>query len=275
MAATGTTRRVLPVAEIPLHEAVAPARQRARGLRGIPGGYWVQIAYGLTDIALVFVNGMVAFAARFFAAPAAGAAAHAEWGALGLPPEPYAGFLLLYAGLTVLCCQGQDLYRMVRTRTTSEESFAVAKAVALATLLLTTFVFLSGVRSVSRLVVGATGVLNLATFIAWRLWRRHTVRQRVLAGVSARNVLIVGAGRVGKALASYLGRNQQLGYIVKGFLDEHSNGDHRLLGHIEDLPRIAQAHFVDEVFITIPQHRVLVKRVAVEARKQHLNVSVV
>ena len=175
---------------------------------------------------------------------------------------------MLYVGLIVVCCQGQQLYRTIRTRSSTDESLAVAKSVGLATLLLTAFVYLSGASSVSRVIVVFSGILNIATLTAWRLLRRHIVRQRVLNGIGARNVLVIGAGRVGRALAGYFDENPHLGYVVKGFLDQHTNGDDRVLGSIRDLPRVARAHFADEIFVTIPQHRTIVKQIALEAMQR-------
>jgi len=156
-----------------------------------------------------------------------------------------------------------------------DESLAVVKAVVFATLLLSAFVYLSGVRIVSRLVVGYAGALNVMTFIAWRLWKRRIILQRASKGIGTRNVLIVGAGRIGQALAALLEENKLLGYSFKGFLDANHSTDPRLLGKIEDLARIAQAEFADEVFISIPSERELVKTVAAEARRQRLAVKVV
>ena len=48
-----------------------------------------------------------------------------------------------------------------------------------------------------------------------------------------------------------------------------------MLGKVEDLSRIAKAEFLDEVFITIPSERELVKRIAAEARQNRLDVKVV
>jgi exopolysaccharide biosynthesis polyprenyl glycosylphosphotransferase len=48
-----------------------------------------------------------------------------------------------------------------------------------------------------------------------------------------------------------------------------------MLGKIEDLSRVARAEFVDEVFITIPSERELVKRIAIEARQHRLDVKVI
>jgi exopolysaccharide biosynthesis polyprenyl glycosylphosphotransferase len=177
--------------------------------------------------------------------------------------------------LLLLFCQSQSLYRTVRTRTARDESFAIVKAVFLATLLLSAFIYLSGVKTVSRLVVGYAGILNVLTFIAWRLWKRRIVTGRASRGIGMRNVLIIGAGRVGQALAQHLEENKLLGYKFIGFLDANHSTDPRLLGRIEDLSRIAPTEFADEVFITIPSERELVKNVAVEARRRRLDVKVV
>jgi len=224
----------------------------------------------------VCIDGFVALSLRFFGNSAKDILHwHRTIAETGLPVGHYSAFLLLYAVVILLFCQSQDLYRTVRTRTAMDESLAVVKAVVFATLLLSAFVYLSGVRIVSRLVVGYAGALNVMTFIAWRLWKRRIILQRASKGIGTRNVLIVGAGRIGQALAALLEENKLLGYSFKGFLDANHSTDPRLLGKIEDLARIAQAEFADEVFISIPSERELVKTVAAEARRQRLAVKVV
>jgi exopolysaccharide biosynthesis polyprenyl glycosylphosphotransferase len=241
-----------------------------------PSGRWVQIGYVVADVLLVCINAAVVFYFRFVADPLVGLPHFRPSAVPGdLPLKEYVGFLLLYAALTLLFCQSQDLYRTRRNRSGLDESLAVGKAVVLSTILLTAFIYLSGVKTISRLVVGFSGVLNLATLVAWRLWKRRMVMRRVMQGPSARNVLIVGAGKVGRALARHFEENKQLGYAFKGFLDQNNDGDTRMLGKIEDLSQVAREQFVDEVFITIPSERELVKSVAVAARRQRLNVKVV
>jgi exopolysaccharide biosynthesis polyprenyl glycosylphosphotransferase len=274
MAETDTTSRTVP--ETSAGENLNGRRLKTGRALGIPGGRWAQIGYVLTDLLLVCLNAFVVFLLRF-APPEAPGALHT--GRLGVPfTQPanvYLGFLLVYAAVIVLLCQSQDLYRTVRTRSAWAESFAVAKAVLFATLLLTAFVYLSGVKTISRLVVGFSSVLNVGTLMAWRLWKRRVVEHRVAQGHGARNVLIVGAGAIGRALAHYLEENKHLGYRVQGFLDQDHQDGSRLLGRIEDLSQVARTHFVDEVFITIPSERELVKSVASEARRQRLDVKVV
>src|SRR5258708_10253655 len=188
--------------------------------------------------------------------------------------KPYLAFLLLYAALIVLCCAIQDLYRRLDNSSGREESWTVFKAVAMATLLLAVFIYLSGHKDISRLWVGCSAVLNVATLIAWRQVLRRVVTRRVEQGNGARNAVIVGAGKMGQALAQYLESTKQLGYLIKGFLDQTHNGNLRILGKIDDLARIARAHFINDVFVTIPSAREVVKNVALIARMNHLSVKV-
>ncbi len=239
------------------------------------GGLWVQIAYTLIDVCCIVVNGALAFSLRFSPADLR---RFFVSGRLAITANqllsPYGGFLFLYVALILLFCQWQSLYRTLRTRSAQEESFAVLKAVSFATLVLTAFIYLSGVKIVSRLIVATCLLLNVVTMSIWRYVKRRIVIRRVEQGIGARNVLIVGAGRVGQALARQFEENKHLGYRFKGFLDGNHSGDARMLGKIEDLSRVARAEFVDEVFITIPSERELVKRIAIEARQHRLDVKV-
>lgn len=245
--------------------------------RPFTGGRWTQIGYVLADVSFVLLNSLLIFYLRFvpgwFSSLAQGE----------LPKVPrylvivdeYLGFQFLFAALVVLFCQGQDLYRTLPTRTVSDESAAVIKAVTLATFVLVIFIYLSGIKSISRLVLGLSAVLNLITLLAWRVWKRRVVNRRRAAGLGVRNVLIIGAGKLGQELARYFQEQKHLGYVVKGFLDDNHSADPRVLGGIEVFRQVAQAQFVDEVFITIPSRRELVKTVAVEARRNRIDVKVV
>jgi exopolysaccharide biosynthesis polyprenyl glycosylphosphotransferase len=128
---------------------------------------------------------------------------------------------------------------------------------------------------VSRSAVIVGLLLNVFALAAWRYAKRKIVVHRVEHGIGTRNALVIGAGRVGQALARHLEGNKLLGYRFKGFLDENHSNDPRMLGKIEHLSRVARAEFVDDVFITIPSERELVKRIAVEARRSRLNVKVI
>jgi exopolysaccharide biosynthesis polyprenyl glycosylphosphotransferase len=242
----------------------------------IASGPWIQVAYALIDVVCVLVSGAIAFLLRFSPSYLRHLIIDSHFAiATDQPLARYGGFLLLYVALILLFCQLQDLYRTPRGRLSSEETFAVIKAVSFATLLLTAFIYLSGVKIVSRSVVVTSLVLNIVALSAWRYAKRKIVIHRVEHGIGTRNAVIVGAGRIGQALARQLDENKLLGYRFKGFLDGNHSNDPRTLGKIDDLSRIARSEFIDDVFITIPSERELVKRIAMEARQNRLDVKVV
>lgn len=188
----------------------------------------------------------------------------------------HASLLLLYGALILLLCHQYDLYRAPHSRVRLDECLVVAKALAIATLLIAISLCVSGLGIVSAAVIVLSGLLSLATLTAWRLGEGKLIERRVINGHDARRVLIVGANDVGQRVAQSLTENRQWGYVVQGFLDEsqHSNG-RRVLGRIEDLTRVTRAEFVDEILIALPWGKELVNKVVQDARRNHLGVKVV
>jgi exopolysaccharide biosynthesis polyprenyl glycosylphosphotransferase len=110
-------------------------------------------------------------------------------------------------------------------------------------------------------------------------WRAFLLFPGVGGLTEARNVLIVGAGPAGKSLQLYLDETPQLGYSVKGFVDRRmhsrdsgSSSDfdfslaQPILGGISDLESIIRIHFIDEVLVTLPTARELIKEVVARSR---------
>ena len=250
-------------------------RNEAQPKRPFRGGRSVQLLYALIDICVVITNGAIAFTVRYYRDDPF----HLFRGRFGITTDhpfiSYEGYLVLYVGLILLFFDWQDLYRTPRTRSAKQESLAVIKALSISTLLLTAFIYLSGARFVSRIVIAGSLLLNAVVLVAWRYAKRKIVLHRALNGTGLRNVAIIGAGKVGQQLARLFDENKLLGYEFKGFLDGNHSGDSRMLGKIEDLSRVARSQFLDEVFITIPSERELVKQIAVEAREQRLDVKLV
>ncbi|MGC1106734.1 MAG: sugar transferase [Candidatus Acidiferrales bacterium] len=187
----------------------------------------------------------------------------------------YLGFLLIYLALLILGAYSQKLYRIDLTRPWSAEVLLLTRAVLIATVILTAFIYLSGIKTVSRMIVGSTALCSALTLSGWRVCQRYMLRRRLAKGMDMRHALIIGAGETGMMLADYLQQNRALGYEVLGFLDSNSRGDPRILGAPEDLPRAARQFFIDEIFITIPSDRALVKQLALGAMELNLGVKVV
>jgi len=255
------------------------------GAKSLPGlekaarnrsGLARQAAYVAIDFAVVCAGGAAAFWLRFGLANPFSRTVLAPQSLLQqMLSASYLGFLLLYAGLVVLACMTQDLYRTARERSAWEESASVVKAVGFATALLVLFIFTSGNKEISRLVVVCSGVWNAGALAGWRFAKRQYVLRRAERGEGVSRVLIVGAGKLGRALAAWLEENRQLGYQVCGFLDPHPNGDKRVLGSVCDLRKVALGQFADQLFVTLPADREMVKEIFLEARRLRLSLNVV
>lgn len=230
----------------------------------------------IIDFLLICASGLLAFALRF--SPGLSQA-------LRFPERPivrgneltsvHLGFLLLYIALLLLASHWQNLYRPDSKRSFPTETERVIRAVTIATVVLTTFIYLSGIKTVSRLFVGFTAVISTLALITWRANRAYLRKKQFARGQGCQHALIVGAGKVGQHLAAYLEENPAFGYKVKGFLDSNHHDDPRILGKMDDLKRVARQEFIDEVFITIPSERELVKRIALEADGLSLGLKVI
>jgi exopolysaccharide biosynthesis polyprenyl glycosylphosphotransferase len=247
----------------------APGWSRGRNLaRGLS----VQLTYAAIDATLVWLVGAAVLWMRFGVAFPFSVYRQSFDQIAG---HAYVGFFLMYAALIVLGCASQVLYRTPRDRSVLDENLKVAKAVGLATLLLVLFIFTSGNKEISRKVIVSAGVLNVVVLSSWRYCKRQLVLQRTIAGIGAARVLIVGAGKTGRALADWLEQNRHLGYLVCGFLDMKPSTEPRVLGAITNLRNVALTQFVDELFITLPSDRELVKDLVLEARQLRLGLKIV
>jgi exopolysaccharide biosynthesis polyprenyl glycosylphosphotransferase len=252
------TEGVLPVQVVP--------NGRVRG-HSLVRSLSVQLTYAAIDAVFVCIVGAAMVALRFGLANPAQRHAFSQGAG-----HTYVGFFLLYAALVVLGCANQNLYRTPRDRSVLDETLMVARAVGAATALLILFIFIAKYNDISRIVILSAGALNVLTLSGWRYFKRQRVLSRSASGIGVSRVLIVGAGRPGMALASWFEANPHLGYHVCGFLDSKASSDARVLGSLKDLRTIALTQFADELFVTLPADRELVKTIVVQARELHLGL---
>jgi exopolysaccharide biosynthesis polyprenyl glycosylphosphotransferase len=105
-------------------------------------------------------------------------------------------------------------------------------------------------------------------------WQSRAATRRIERGRGC-NVLIVGAGPLGRKMADTLKRQQIDGRVVVGFLDETENLTGDVLGRVENLAQVARAEFVDEIILAIPEQRDLATQAIREARRNRLNIRVI
>jgi len=119
----------------------------------------------------------------------------------------------------------------------------------------------------SGLLCGA-GLLHFGALWTWR-WQNRRARNEV------RNVLIVGAGGVGRRVASHVKGHPEAGRTVCGFLDDDRPLGNGVIGRVSDLARMARTGFVDEVILAAPRDRDLTVQVVREAQRLRLDVEII
>jgi exopolysaccharide biosynthesis polyprenyl glycosylphosphotransferase len=117
--------------------------------------------------------------------------------------------------------------------------------------------------------------LDFLAMFGWRNWWRFVKARRSTRRSRERNVLIVGAGKLGHEVAATLDRNHVDGRNVLGFLDEDEPVGGDVHGRVEDLARVARAEFADEIILAIPRQPELSRRAIREARRNRLDVKVI
>lgn len=103
-----------------------------------------------------------------------------------------------------------------------------------------------------------------------RGWWMRNLRPR-----RPRNVLIIGAGEVGRQVARYLVQSDSARSLVLGFLDDRAVLGGAILGRIADLTTIQRREFVDEIILTTAVPGETTRRIIREARANQIDVKLV
>ncbi|MFZ6029771.1 MAG: sugar transferase [Chloroflexota bacterium] len=110
-------------------------------------------------------------------------------------------------------------------------------------------------REISRVLFLAFVATGYAGLVMWRLSARAAFRLQRNRSGSQRQVLIVGAGPVGKQLQEQILKNEYLGLRVIGFLDDDvrkRRTENDILGSVSDVVKIVKSRPVDDVVIALP-----------------------
>jgi exopolysaccharide biosynthesis polyprenyl glycosylphosphotransferase len=85
------------------------------------------------------------------------------------------------------------------------------------------------------------------------------MKRRYAKGLNLKNVLIVGAGEMGKSIAQKLSQYRDLGFIVRGFLDDEKtagerievDGDVKVLGPLSALEPLLETENISDVYVAL------------------------
>jgi exopolysaccharide biosynthesis polyprenyl glycosylphosphotransferase len=192
--------------------------------------------------------------------------------AKGIPAlGSYLAILPLFLLVHLLIFSIQGFYRSRLKRTKIDDFFfitlnAVLTIVVVVAILSYVYAY-SGAEStlgklsftISRgfLAVYFVSVILLVSFLRNQVY--FYMKRRYARGLNLQNVLIVGAGEMGKTLAQKLFQYRDLGFVVKGFLDDGRtageavdvDGGVKVLGRLDDLASVLDRGEIDEVYLAL------------------------
>jgi exopolysaccharide biosynthesis polyprenyl glycosylphosphotransferase len=189
-------------------------------------------------------------------------------------------FYVVWFGVCLIFfTRSYGLYGSIQLFSGLHEQRMTMQATLTSGLLLCGTLYLSNGEAISRIVIALMVVFTMTLLCLRRaLWRRMVYR-KFRAGIETRNVLIIGAGRVGHALRNHIDTLQHLGFRFKGFVAlterEAESGDADVIGDVRNCLSLARSLFVDEIFFSVPAERKLVIGMVEEARVAGIDVRVV
>ncbi len=190
----------------------------------------------------------------------------------GVPPlDSYAVFLPLFLGLHILIFYFQGFYRSRLRRTKIDDFLLITLNAGLTILLVQAilnylYAYSTGPSPLFRLTfklshgflaVYFVAVILLISFLRNQIY--FFMKRRYARGLNLQNVLIVGAGEMGRTVAQKIVQFKDLGFVLKGFLDnEHKTGDTididggiKVLGPVESLGSVLEGGDIQELYVAL------------------------
>ena len=171
------------------------------------------------------------------------------------PSNPFHIAFLLWMVVIIFVNNAYGLYQTKREIFETVEIWKVAKSVCLSALIMIVAIFAIKLTGFPRsiLLLGATIMFLFLSL--WRIMKRIFVEYLVTQGYNNFNVLIIGAGKIGIALAQEIQKKPALGLNIVGYLDDFKTDDShtkgvKILGKISSFAKIARREFINKVFIT-------------------------
>ncbi len=190
----------------------------------------------------------------------------------GVPPlTSYIATLPLFLGLHILIFYLQGFYRS-RLKRTKFDDFLLITLNAVLTILLVLailnylYAYSTGSSPLFRitlklshgfLAVYFVAVILLISFLRNQIY--FFLKRRYAKGLNLQNVIIIGAGEMGRTVAQKIVQYKDLGFVLKGFLDDERppgstvaiDGGIPVLGRVAELGPILERGDIQEVYVAL------------------------
>ena len=229
-------------------------KQQSRILTGV---------YLLGDLAATYVAFFLAYFVRF----------NVQIVEVTKGVSPFRQYLLLIPLISVLwpvLFYLHGLYNLRRLRSRVDELFSIVWAVAMGTaatlfvaLYLRVYYFygppeISGQYEFSQIVLGLFVIFDVVLLVLTRSAIRKHREARWRLGEGLRNILIAGAGELGRSVADKFIDHEELGFRVLGFLDDRMRGEYAgyrgvpILGTLDEVEDVVASRQIASLYVALP-----------------------
>lgn len=180
----------------------------------------------------------------------------------------------------VLILMSRQLYHTKREIVETFEIWEVLKSIALATCIVVVSLYALRMENFPRSILLIGTGLMMILLTTWRVMKRVFVEYLVANGYNNFNVVIIGAGKVGKTLYQEIRKRPSLGLKVIGFLDDFKEGEvveggPQVIGKISDFAKIVRSEFIDQAFIATHQDSLGFLKLLKKAQEVNVSIRVI
>jgi len=192
--------------------------------------------------------------------------------------KEYSFIFILWAVFICISLNRRNLYSTDRGLNVPKEMLRVMLSVSWSAILISGIIFFTQYKFFSRGIFLSSFVLLCIFLSGWRISKRLILRKLISEGFHNINIIVIGAGKVGKLVLEEIKRMPWFGFRLVGFLDDSKVGftdNIPILGKLNDFSAVAKKYFIDEVVVTIPSEKSVVTELIKKAKKLHVGVRVV
>lgn len=169
--------------------------------------------------------------------------------------KDYVWFLGVFLGLYLLGTYQRHFYRFDRESNISDEIIVIIRTALVSFMITIGITFLiKNTMVYSRVLLLIFVTILMIEAILFRYIRKRLYYQLKKKGILKQNIIIIGAGRVGRQLQKLFSHSSMNGYELVGLLDDDKIDEH-ILGNVNDLEQIIYTHKIDILYVTIPSER--------------------
>jgi exopolysaccharide biosynthesis polyprenyl glycosylphosphotransferase len=175
-----------------------------------------------------------------------------------VPFETYISTELIFVVLLLVVFAMHKVYARRPGRNWIEESATVLSGTMTGTMFMIVITYFVPELSYSRGLFPLAAVTTLFFLTLGRIAKNIVLNQVRKRGVGIKQVLVVGAGEVGRTVMRTIVARPELGFRVAGFVDddpakgENDLGRIRALGNLDNITEMVCAYGIDVVIISLP-----------------------